>query len=61
MGRWDGGGFRHLVTWQTAYELAFHLYQLTKFCRRDGQYGFTSQMRRAAVSVAANIAEGYER
>jgi four helix bundle protein len=61
VGRWDGGGFRDLVAWQKAYELAFLVYQLTKSFPRDEQYGLTSQMRRAAVSVAANIAEGYER
>lgn len=54
-------GFRNLITWQKAYELALEVYEITQRFPRHEQYGLTSQMRRAAVSVSVNIAEGYER
>lgn len=54
-------GFRGLQTWQKAYALALEVYKATKDFPKDEQYGLTSQLRRSAVSVGANIAEGYER
>jgi four helix bundle protein len=42
-------------------ELAPHCYRLTKAFPRDEQFGLTAQIRRAAVSIPANIAEGYGR
>ena len=54
-------GYRDLVVWQRAMELAEATYLLTKRFPPDEQYGLTSQARRAAASVAANIAEGYGR
>ena len=48
-----------LVAWQRADDLAFETYQLTKQFPVEERYGLTSQMRRAAFSVAANIVEGY--
>ncbi len=54
-------GFRDLLVWQRAYELALHLYRATKRFPKEETFGLTSQIRRAAASVPANIAEGYER
>ncbi len=53
--------YRDLIAWQQAMELATSIYKLTKDWPRDELYGLTSQVRRASVSVAANIAEGYGR
>ncbi len=52
------GTFRDLKAWQKAFELAFQVYQVTRSFPREEMYGLTSQIRRAAVSVASNIAEG---
>src|SRR5438874_12648361 len=49
---------RKLVDWQKAMELVEKIYELTRKLPRDGIYGLTSQLRRAAVSVPSNIAEG---
>ncbi len=54
-------GFRDLTVWQRAYALTLDLYRVTKKFPKDEAFGMTSQIRRAAVSVPANIAEGYER
>lgn len=54
-------GFKDLVVWQKAYNLALAIYTTTKKFPREELYGLISQIRRAAVSVSANIAEGYER
>lgn len=53
--------FRNIVAWQKADDLAVWIYQLTNAFPKSEDYGLTSQMRRAAVSVAANIAEGSAR
>ncbi|MEO3386452.1 four helix bundle protein [Mesorhizobium sp. CAU 1741] len=53
--------YRDLVVWQCAMDLAVAVYELTKNWPRDEIYGLTSQIRRAATSVPANIAEGYGR
>jgi four helix bundle protein len=53
--------YRDLVAWQQAVELAASVYALSQRWPRDELYGLTSQARRAAVSVSANIAEGYGR
>ena len=53
--------YRDLKVWQGAMELAVACYELTKDFPREEAYGLTSQIRRAAVSVAANIAEGHGR
>lgn len=58
----DGGpGYRRLVAWQKGMDLVEAVYQSTKAWPRDEQYGLTSQVRRAAVSVPSNIAEGHAR
>ncbi|MFH0833912.1 MAG: four helix bundle protein [Patescibacteria group bacterium] len=53
--------FRKLVVWQNAKKLVGLIYKLTKKFPREEIFGLTSQIRRAAVSVAANIAEGSAR
>ena len=52
---------RNIVAWQKADDLAVQVYELTKAFPKSETYGLTSQVRRAAVSVAANIAEGSAR
>jgi four helix bundle protein len=53
--------YRDLLVWQQAMDLAVATYELTRGWPKDELYGLTSQARRAAVSVCANIAEGYGR
>jgi four helix bundle protein len=53
--------YRDLKVWQQAVALSVDCYKLTEDMPKSEIYGLTSQMRRAAVSVAANIAEGYGR
>ena len=53
--------FRDLRVWQAGMDLVNHVYRLTQSFPREEQYGLTSQMRRAAVSVPSNIAEGHAR
>jgi four helix bundle protein len=55
------GGFKDLLVWQKAFALTLEVYEATKAFPKEEQYGLVSQLRRAAVSIAANIAEGYER
>jgi four helix bundle protein len=52
-------GFRKLLVWQRALQLVQIIYKVTESFPRSELFGLTSQMRRAAVSVPANIAEGY--
>ena len=53
--------YRRLAVWSKAHELALMTYHLTNSFPNTEQFGLTSQMRRAAVSVASNIVEGYGR
>jgi four helix bundle protein len=53
--------FRDLVIWQKSMQLTVNVYALTREFPRDELYGLTSQMRRSAVSLPSNIAEGYGR
>ena len=53
--------YRDLVVWQRAMDLVESVYLATAGFPRDEQFGLTSQMRRAAVSVPSNIAEGQGR
>jgi four helix bundle protein len=53
--------YRDLKVWQSAMILAEDCYRITKGFPKEEIYGMTSQMRRSAVSIAANIAEGYGR
>jgi four helix bundle protein len=50
--------FQDLNVWQRAMEMTVCIYGLTKSFPKEEMYGLTSQLRRAAVSVASNIAEG---
>jgi four helix bundle protein len=52
---------RELLIWQRAIQLSIAIYQLTTGFPRQEIYGLTSQLRRASVSIASNIAEGYGR
>ena len=53
--------FEDLVVWQRAHQFALAVYRLTRAFPRSEVYGLTSQFRRAAVSIAANIAEGFRK
>jgi len=53
--------FTDLVTWQKAHELVLSVYSETKNFPADERYTLTSQMRRSASSIKANIAEGFGR
>jgi four helix bundle protein len=50
--------FRNLRVWRAAHSYALLVYRATATFPRDERFGLTSQLRRAAVSIAANIAEG---
>jgi four helix bundle protein len=50
--------YRDLIVWKRSIELTVCIYKLTRTFPKDEQYGLSSQMRRASVSVASNIAEG---
>lgn len=52
---------RDLIVWQKAMELVESIYDETRVFAKDELYGLTSQMRRAAVSIPANIAESQGR
>jgi four helix bundle protein len=51
-------GFRQLIVWQKAHELTVEIYTVTAQFPREELYSLTSQLKRAAASVGANIAEG---
>jgi four helix bundle protein len=53
--------YKDLKVWQKAYQLCIAMYKITKGFPKDERFGLTSQIRRAAVSVPSNIAEGYRR
>jgi len=53
--------YRQLVVWQKAMSLVKEVYQLTKDFPKEETYGLTGQIRRAAVSIPSNIAEGQGR
>ncbi len=50
--------FRKIMAWEKADDLVVRIYEATRAFPREELYGLTSQLRRAVVSVAANIAEG---
>ncbi len=56
-----GQSFRDLAVWQKAIQLTVAVYKLTSGFPDSEKFGLTNQMRRAAVSIASNIAEGYGR
>ena len=53
--------FRQLNVWQEAHKLVLIVYRITGQFPGEEKFGLVSQMRRAAVSIPANIAEGYKR
>jgi four helix bundle protein len=53
--------FEELVVWQKAHQFVLQAYQYTRSFPSSEAFGLTSQLRRAAVSVPANIAEGFNR
>jgi four helix bundle protein len=53
--------YRELEVWKRAIQLSVAIYKVTRDFPREEIYGLTSQLRRAGVSVASNIAEGYGR
>ena len=55
------GGFKSLLVWQKAQDLAVVVYGLTKSPAFSREYALADQMRRAAISISSNIAEGDER
>ena len=50
--------YRELVAWKVAFELAKRVYQLTEAFPKSEVFGLTSQLRRSAVSIPSNLAEG---
>lgn len=57
----DIRSYRDLVAWQKAMDFGIEVYKTTKTLPDSERFGLVSQLRRAAVSVASNIAEGYGR
>ena len=53
--------FDDLVAWQKVHQFALEAYRLSRTFPRSETYGLSSQFRRAAVSIAANIAEGFKK
>ncbi len=53
--------YKELIVWQKAMEMVTEIYKATQRFPKEEQYGLTSQLRRAAVSVPSNIAEGQGR
>ncbi|MDY6785928.1 MAG: four helix bundle protein [Cyanobacteriota bacterium] len=53
--------FQNLIVWQKSHKFVLDVYLLSKDFPKSEMYGLTSQLRRAAVSIPANIAEGFKR
>ena len=53
--------FESIIDWQKAHQFTKMVYLVTKDFPEDERFGLTSQFRRAAVSIGANIAEGYKK
>jgi len=53
--------YRDLQVWQKSMSLVTEIYKISKAFPRDEAYGLTSQMRRCAISIPSNMAEGYGR
>lgn len=53
--------FRDMPIWQLAMDIAVNVHSLTEALPKKEDYGFTSQIRRSALSISANIAEGFGR
>ena len=53
--------YKELKVWEKSYQLCLEVYRITKGFPKNETYGLISQMRRAALSIPCNIAEGYGR
>ena len=53
--------FEDLIVWKKSHDLVLEIYRITKDFPSEEKFGLVSQMRRAAVSIPANIAEGFKR
>lgn len=53
--------FKDLDAWKEGHNLVLQVYKLTKIFPKEESFGLTSQLRRAAVSITSNIAEGFSR
>jgi len=53
--------FTDLIVWREAHKLVLIIYKCTKFFPYDEKFGLVSQMRRSAVSITSNVAEGFSR
>ena len=59
MNRMPARSFRDLIVWQKAHRFVVDVYKMTETFPKHELFGLTSQLRRAAVSIPANIAEGF--
>ena len=53
--------FENIIAWQKAHAFVLFVYRVTRHFPKDEIFGLTSQFRSAAVSIEANIAEGYQK
>ena len=53
--------FKDLIVWQKSFQLVAEIYRITKNFPKEEIFGFSQQMRRCAVSIPSNVAEGYGR
>ena len=61
MNRVSAKSFRDLIAWQKAHQFVLSVYNYSDYFPQKEIYGLTSQFRRAAISIAANIAEGFKK
>lgn len=61
MKRTPAKNFQDLIVWQKAHQFVLSIYRLSDGFPKREMYGLTSQMRRAAISIPANIAEGFKK
>jgi four helix bundle protein len=61
MDREPAQSFEDLIVWQKAHAFVLKVYRASRGFPKEETYGLTAQLRRAAVSVAANIAEGFKK
>lgn len=61
MSREPAKSFENLIVWQKAHQWVLSVYKQSKIFPKEEKYGLTSQLRRSAISVPANIAEGFKK